>query len=155
MDHRETLNRVLVHLFGDILRIEERALTQTGVRDVSIREIHILEAVSQSGEDNTMSGVAQRLHITVGSLTVAVNTLCRKGYVTRERSSEDRRCIHLTLTEKARAVDEKHRAFHRQMTDAIMNRLSDEQLDVLTGGLSQMADYFETVLDAKQEEEPW
>ena len=37
-----TINQVLVTLFNDILRIEERTLDTPGL---SIREIHVIEAV--------------------------------------------------------------------------------------------------------------
>ena len=96
------LNQVLVHLFNDILRIEEESLRQAGVRGLSMREIHLIQAVAEAGEENTMSQVAARLHVTVGSLTVAAATLERKGYVRRERSDADRRRIHLRLTPRPR-----------------------------------------------------
>lgn len=97
-EYRARIDQVLVHLFNDILRIEEESLHRRGVHGLSMREIHVLQAIMESGEENTMSAVAARLHVTVGSLTVAINTLVRKGYVERQRSSQDKRCIHLLLT---------------------------------------------------------
>ena len=80
-EYRARIDQVLVHLFNDILRIEEESLHRRGVHGLSMREIHVLQAIMESGEENTMSAVAARLHVTVGSLTVAINTLVRKGYV--------------------------------------------------------------------------
>lgn len=88
-EYRARIDQVLVHLFNDILRIEEDSLHRRGVHGLSMREIHVLQAIMESGEENTMSTVAARLHVTVGSLTVAINTLVRKGYVERQRSSQD------------------------------------------------------------------
>lgn len=79
-EYRARIDQVLVHLFNDILRIEEEFLHRRGVHGLSMREIHVLQAIMESGEENTMSAVAARLHVTVGSLTVAINTLVRKGY---------------------------------------------------------------------------
>ena len=111
-EYRARIDQVLVHLFNDILRIEEESLHRRGVHGLSMREIHVLQAIMESGEENTMSAVAARLHVTVGSLTVAINTLVRKGYVERQRSSQDKRCIHLLLTPRAADVNRLHQDFH-------------------------------------------
>ena len=143
-DYRASIDRVLVHLFNDILRIEENALRDSGVRELSMREIHILQAVEEAGVQNTMSAVAAQLHVTVGSLTVAVNTLARKGYLTRQRSAEDKRRIHLLLTPKAEEVNRLHEAFHHQMTDAVMQAIPLEQLDLLCTTLDNVTTYFQS-----------
>ena len=41
--HEKMIDQVLVHLFNDLLRIEERTL-QKQVGDLSMREVHIIEA---------------------------------------------------------------------------------------------------------------
>ena len=143
-DYRASIDHVLVHLFNDILRIEENALWNSGVRELSMREIHILQAVEEARAQNTMSAVAAQLHVTVGSLTVAVNTLARKGYLTRQRSAEDKRRIHLLLTPKAEEVNRLHEAFHHQMTDAVMQAIPPEQLDLLCATLDNVATYFQS-----------
>ena len=142
-DYRASIDHVLVHLFNDILRIEENALWNSGVRELSMREIHILQAVEEARAQNTMSAVAAQLHVTVGSLTVAVNTLARKGYLTRQRSAEDKRRIHLLLTPKAEEVNRLHEAFHRQMTDAVIQAIPPEQLDLLCATLDNVTTYFQ------------
>ena len=65
-DYRASINHMLVHLFNDILRIEETALRDSGISELSMREIHLLQAVMEAGDQNTMTSVAARLHVTVG-----------------------------------------------------------------------------------------
>lgn len=142
-DYRARIDQVLVHLFNDILRIEESTLRRSGVHGLSMREIHLLQTIAEAGEDSTMSEVAARLHVTVGSLTVAVNTLSRKGYVERQRSSLDKRCIHLRLTARAAEVNRMHQDFHRQLTDALLREIPQERLALLCQGLDGVAAYFE------------
>ena len=45
-DYRASINHMLVHLFNDILRIEETALRDSGISELSMREIHLLQAVN-------------------------------------------------------------------------------------------------------------
>ena len=140
--HRETINRMLVQLFNEILSIEEGGLRVPEFNDLSMREFHVIETVAQSGESNTMSVIAAALRITVGSLTVAIATLERKGYVIRQRSELDRRRVHVSLTPRGVQVNEHHAAFHREMTDAVMHSLPEDELEVLVKALRSVDDYF-------------
>ena len=140
--HEIMLDQVLVHLFNDLLRIEERALAKH-CGGLSMREIHIIEAVCRAQEeDNTMTVLAATLRITVGSLTVAVNTLERKGYLVRRRSQTDKRRIHVLPTPGALEVEKHHREFHRRMVEAVTQAIPADQLDVLIEGLRGINDYF-------------
>ena len=143
MNQNESMiDRVLVHLFNDILRIEEKTL-QKQVGDLSMREVHIVEAVcAAQTEDNTMTVLAATLRVTVGSLTVAIKTLERKGYVQRIRSDLDKRRVHVVPLPPALEVEKHHRAFHRRMVDAVTSTVPPEQLDVLIQSLHAIYDYF-------------
>lgn len=84
MDKKEKiLNELMVDLFNDILQIEEQALKQGALNDLSVTEMHTLEAIGMYTE-RTMSEVAQDLKITVGTLTTAINKLIKKEYVERK-----------------------------------------------------------------------
>lgn len=138
----DMINQVLVHLFNDLLRIEENTLHREGV-ELSMREIHIVEAVcAADGENNTMTSLAAKLRVTVGSVTVAVATLERKGYLVRQRSKEDRRRVHVLPTDAALAVERVHRDYHKRMTQAVMEAVPEEQLDVFIKGLGAVNNYF-------------
>ena len=138
----DMINQVLVHLFNDLLRIEENTLHRENI-DLSMREIHIIEAVcAADGESNTMTALAARLRVTVGSVTVAVATLERKGYLVRVRSKEDRRRVHVLPTDAALEVERVHRGYHQRMTQAVMEAVPDEQLDAFIKGLGAVNDYF-------------
>ena len=56
----EHLNTVLVETFRSILKVEEKALQQTSKLDLSISELHLVEAVGRcGGEGRTISGIAR------------------------------------------------------------------------------------------------
>ena len=55
-----------------------------------------------------MSAVARALSVTVGTLTISVNSLVKKGYVIRQRSSEDRRVVLISLSARGRDVFTHH-----------------------------------------------
>lgn len=93
------INELLVELFNDVLQIEEQSLKDGPISDLSITEIHTLEAIGMY-DQKSMSEVAQNLKITVGTLTTAINKLIKKEYVERKRIEEDRRVVLIKLTKK-------------------------------------------------------
>ena len=46
--------------------------------------MHVIEAIG-IGEPKNMSSIARELSVTVGTLTIAMNSLVKKGYVERSR----------------------------------------------------------------------
>ena len=96
MDQYQTINDVLVRLFNEIMDREEKAIITEEFKDISNNDMHIIEAIGIE-EPRNMSTVAKSLSVTVGTLTIAVNSLVKKGYVKRVRSEEDRRVVLLSL----------------------------------------------------------
>ncbi len=141
MDPHDTINDILVNLFNEILKLEEEAIITDEFKDITNNDMHIIEAVGLSGE-NTMSVVAKKLGITAGSLTTSVNNLVNKKYVTRKRSEEDRRVVFLQLTAKGKRAYEHHREYHRQMTEAVINKLDENEVPVLIKTLTGLSEFF-------------
>lgn len=138
----EILNRLLVQLFNDILHIEEKAMKNTEFTDLSITEIHTIEAIGTEG-NRTMGEIAHDLRITVGTLTTAINRLIKKGYVERKRIEEDRRVVLVSLTESGKAVFLTHSVFHKEMIDEILENFQGEDLEVLNKILGKAIRFFE------------
>ena len=141
MDAYRTINDTLVNLFNEIWELEKEAIITEEFKDITNNDMHIIEAIGLSGE-NTMSSVAKKLKITAGSLTTAVNALVRKAYVKRERSEEDRRVVYIALTEIGEKAFYHHEQFHRQMTNAVIEKLDDEEIDALVKMLKDISAFF-------------
>ena len=144
---REELNYFFVHVFNQILACEEQALRGVGARDLSVKELHVLEAVGDltAGERNTMTQIADALAIRVSSLTTAVNTLVRKGYLERGGEPGDRRVIRVRLTPKGEQANRLHAQFHARMVESAAAKLEDGELDTLLRSLRQLDQFFHDV----------
>ena len=62
MENREVINDVLVHLFNEIMELEEQAIITEEYKDITNNDMHIIEAVGLGG--NKMSDIAAKLNIT-------------------------------------------------------------------------------------------
>lgn len=141
-DRREVLNNLLVILFNNILSIEEKALQTGDFKDLSISELHVIEAARLECPP-TMTRIANRLGVTVGTLTIAINNLVRKTYVKRVKDEHDRRIVNIELTDKGLAAFKHHETFHDEMIAFTIEALSDEESGILVEALSKLTLYFE------------
>lgn len=148
MDIKTTLNEVLVKLFRDVTTIEERAIKTGEYKELTVNDMHVIEAIDVK-EAKNMTSVAKALSVTTGTLTISVNGLVKKGYVERTRSEEDRRVVLISLTDKGRKAFMQHQRFHQAMIASIVEGLSDEEQEILEKALRNVNQFFRTV-DKKQ-----
>lgn len=144
MDITSTLNEVLVKLFREINTIEERAIKTGEYKELTVNDMHVMEAIDIY-EAKNMTTVAKALSITTGTLTISVNGLVKKGYVERTRSEEDRRVVLISLTEKGRRAHAQHQKFHQEMIDAVVEGLTEEQQVILEKALRNVNQFFRTI----------
>ncbi|WP_008826991.1 MarR family winged helix-turn-helix transcriptional regulator [Haloplasma contractile] len=142
LDSKQVLNELLVDLFNHILLLEERNLKNNDLKDLSMTEIHVIESIGKS-DYKSMSEVAKRLMITVGTLTISVNRLVQKGYVSRQRSEKDRRVVLVDLTEKGQDAFEIHEDFHKKMIEKILKNTKIAEDELLIGSLQNVIEFFD------------
>lgn len=141
MDINTALNDVLVKLFRNINSIEEQAMRTEEYKDVTTNDMHVIEAIG-IGEQKNMTAVAKALHVTTGTLTISINSLVKKGYVSRVRSEEDRRVVLISLTSRGEEAFLHHRHFHEQMIESVVEQLSEEEKQVLEKALRRINQFF-------------
>lgn len=138
------LNEVLVKLFNSILFNEEEFLKKNLSSDISLRGVHILEAVRncQNNNENTMGKISQELGVTAGTFTTLLNNLEKNGYLSRTRSTDDKRKTFINLTIKAEKVLNVHDKYHTKMIDMITSNLSKKEEMALVDLLSKIKYFF-------------
>lgn len=145
------VNELLVKLFNDILEIEEATLRNGPLSDLSITELHTIEAIGMYKE-KTMSDVAQTLEITVGTLTTAINKLIKKEYVVRKRIPEDRRVVLISLTKKGKLAYRLHEKFHKDMIEETVFQLTDDEKKILISSLERINKFFKEKKELQNKE---
>ena len=147
----DMFNEILVKLFRDIMDIEGKAIITEEFQDISNNDMHVIEAIGIYEKKN-MSTVAKTLSVTIGTLTIAINSLVKKGYVNRVRSEQDRRVVYISLTPKGEKAYRHHEEFHRQMILATIDGLSEEETKILVKALSNLNDFFRNMTNEHDRE---
>ncbi|MCQ2520562.1 MAG: MarR family transcriptional regulator [Lachnospiraceae bacterium] len=139
--HINGINEMLVSLFNHVMDVESKAVITEEFKDITNNDMHIIEAVGIS-EPRKMSDIAKILGVTVGTLTTNMNGLEKKNYIIKERSTEDKRVVFVTLTERGRKAFFHHRDFHKNMIKAVVVDLDDEEKRLLYKCLVKLDSFF-------------
>lgn len=142
------LNELLVGIFNDILSIEQKALSEGSFNDLSMTELHTIEAIGMY-EPRSMSEVASDLGITVGTLTTAITNLVKKTYVERRRIEEDRRIVQIQLTRKGKLAYRVHEQFHSTMIKATIEGLAPNEEELLINSLEKLNNFLKSKYNLK------
>ncbi|MDD3410396.1 MAG: MarR family transcriptional regulator [Eubacteriales bacterium] len=148
------LNQLLVNTYHDIGKLEESMLHSTSGMDLSIGEMHMLEAVGTSRDKGLLvCELAQRMELTPPTVTVAVNKLAAKGYVVKTKSQSDKRSVIVTLTRAGQRVNVAHRYFHENMIRSVEKLLTPSERDGMMHGMRTLNEFFRKALDGAEKPE--
>lgn len=142
METAQTLNRLLVQFFKFIMEIEEKKLITEEFADITYNDMHVIEAVGLK-EPKKMSLIAKEMAVTTGTLTKAMDSLEKKGYVLRQRSALDKRVVNISLTRRGEEAYRHHEKFHQDMIEFILANISEQESQVLRKALERLMVYFQ------------
>lgn len=140
-----TINEYLVTIFNRVQTIEETSLKSSQFSDVSLKEMHTIDIIGKKSQV-TPSDIASDLMLTLGTITTSLNRLEKKGYIIRNRSSKDRRVVHLALTKKGRLLYRLHNEFHKSMVKKIIGDMNDMEMEALLKGLISLHQFLEELM---------
>ena len=143
MESFEALNEVMVSLFREINEVEERSIITQEFGDITNNDMHVIDATG-IGEPKNMSAIARELSVTMGTLTIAMNSLVKKGYVIRQRGKADRRVVYISLSEKGTKAYHRHKDFHEQMVKSAVKELTEEELKALIKALRSLRSWMKS-----------
>ena len=101
-------------------------------------EIEVLYYLSRDDVNNTAKDITLSLHMNKGHISQTTESLCRKGYVTASKDSNDYRIIHYTITEDAKCMTEEIDTAIDRLYMALFDGISDEDREALRRIAAQM-----------------
>jgi DNA-binding MarR family transcriptional regulator len=138
----DRINNYLTDIFNRVLIIEEDALKNSKFSNLTVKEMNTIDVIG-SKTIAIASEIAEKLMVTISTVTTAINNLERKGYVVRERSAQDRRVVHISLTRQGQLVYRIHRKFHKAMVNRFVQGISDEDTKILSVALKNLHEFLE------------
>jgi DNA-binding MarR family transcriptional regulator len=106
-------------------------------RGVSMSNLHVMSMLERHGA-LTMSRIAEALDVSLSNATGLVDRMEERGLVARVRDGEDRRVVHVGLTDSGRSVLSDIEVFQSDAVSTILRQLDERQLERLTTTLDDL-----------------
>ena len=142
-DREHQMAQGLVSIFEKVLVAEEKSLQKAYFSKLSLAEMHTLDAIGPY-DARTMTETAQILGITVGTLTVAIDRLVKKGFVDRKRDEADKRVVRISLTREGKIAARMHGKFHKVLARHILEPYDDNEQELLLKLVNDVDEYLST-----------
>lgn len=126
------LSEQIVEFYEKLFSWEHAIAKNTGL---SPQQNHTIEIVGSEGPIR-MKSLAEKLGITMGTLSVMINRLEDAGYVLRQKDREDGRGFHILLTDRGSEVHKEHHAYHLRLAEDILSHLDEKDAAGLINSLS-------------------
>lgn len=107
----------------------------------TMNETDVLLALLSADDNNTVKAISESSTISKGNISQAVESLKKKGYITTETSSEDRRSVTITLTDKAAPVVKKLQNAEEDYFHKFMVTLSKGEASLVTRIFSALQNF--------------
>lgn len=120
---KEEYSNILVEFFEKMSSWENGVVSD---RKISLPQMHLLEVVGNH-EVLRMKELSEKLGVTTGTLTVMVHRLVTKGYLVKERDSQDKRSYFVKLTEEGREEYKNHHHHHGDLIEEIVHSLGERE----------------------------
>jgi MarR family transcriptional regulator, 2-MHQ and catechol-resistance regulon repressor len=111
-------------------------------------DFRVLEILLHKGP-MPVNAIGPKVYLNPGSVSVAVDRLYKKGFVSRVECSEDRRVRTVSLTEKGRQVFVPLFRRHTALIKRAFQDVSSEELAHLEQGLKKIGKRAESLADRK------
>lgn len=108
-------------------KVDRVSITETGLQ---LSEFTILEVLLHKGP-LPVNTIGEKVLLTSGSMTAAVNRLKKKGFVKRIQDPSDGRCFYVYLTKSGRKVIKLAYGKHERNLEKIAEVLTPEEREEL------------------------
>lgn len=121
------LSQKFMEFYDKLSSWEHSVVKDSGL---SPAQMHTIEVIGHH-KNLMMRELADRLGITTGTLTVAVDRLEKMSMVKRMPHEHDRRSWLIVLTEKGKQMYEQHNKHHEEITQEIAHDLTNKEIETL------------------------
>ena len=122
------LSQIFMEFYDKLSSWEHSVVKDSGL---SPTQMHTIEVIGHH-QNLMMKELADRLGITTGSLTVAVDRLEKLDMVKRMPHEHDRRSWLIALTDQGKAMYEQHHKYHEEFTREISHDLTNKEIELFT-----------------------
>jgi len=147
-DHEtQTALQLWVILTRALRSIEQPLHRQVEAHGLTLTEFAVLEALLHKGP-LPMGVIGEKILLTSGSTTYVIDKLEQRGLLQRRRCTDDRRVLHVDLTDDGRALIEAVFPEHAQLIRTLTEGLSTNEQGHVADQLKRLGRFAERYAQA-------
>lgn len=98
--------------------------------DMKKAELEILYFLSRCDGHNTSTDIHEQLLMNRGHISQAVDSLCKRKFISAIPDERDRRYVHYILLDSAREIVRELSAQYEELNGKILDGISEEELEI-------------------------
>ena len=118
--------------------IQERIKREMITNQLNITEFSVLEVLFLQGKQ-TIQQIGTSILIASGSMTYVIDKLEQKGLLNRHACPDDRRVIHVILTEDGNELMQKIMPKHQDMVTYMFGSLTEDESETMVRLLKKVS----------------
>ena len=142
METAPHLRLVLWKAAKAVEKVDRASISETGLH---LSDFAIMEVLLHKGP-LPIKMIGEKVLLTSGSMTAAINRLEKKKFVRRNQDASDGRCFYVHLTEIGRRVIESAYVEHEKKLEKIAGVLTPEERSELVRLLKKMGKHAQKVI---------
>jgi MarR family transcriptional regulator, 2-MHQ and catechol-resistance regulon repressor len=131
-------NRPYLLLMQTSKAIQERIRIEMINHNINITKFAVLEVLYLKGKQ-TIQQIAKSILITSGSMTYVIDKLEQKGLLKRTACPDDRRAIHVILTDAGIDLMNKIMPKHQELIDDMFGSLNHDEAETMVKLLKKVS----------------
>jgi MarR family transcriptional regulator, organic hydroperoxide resistance regulator len=131
----DSILEAIVYLYTESRRVTKEVARSADLTGPQLTVLKVLEGVG----DLSLSGLSERIRAQNSTVTGIIDRMEREGLVVRARSTEDRRVVHIKLTEKGARIARAIAVEPMEIFRSALESLSVGEMRDLLGILTKIA----------------
>jgi MarR family transcriptional regulator, 2-MHQ and catechol-resistance regulon repressor len=136
--NRKCTNLPFLVLMQTSKAVQDRMKLEMTKNNLSITEFSVLEVLFNKGKQ-TIHQIGNSILISSGSMTYVIDRLEQKGLLIRSACPDDRRVIHVTLTDTGNSLMENIMPKHQEWVDNIFSSLKTDESEIFVKLLKKVS----------------
>jgi MarR family transcriptional regulator, organic hydroperoxide resistance regulator len=146
----DSIVETIIYLYTESRRLTKGMAREVGLTGPQLTVIKLLETFS----DLSLSSLSERIRAQNSTVTGIIDRMEREGLVRRERSTTDRRVVHIRLSDKGQRLARQIQVEPMEIFRGALLGLSSQDLKDLLRIMNKLQKYVRTKVAAESGAEP-
>lgn len=133
----EKLSKLVDSIGTWLYKTEIDEMKKSSISELTYSELHTLKIIEEIGNAKLYE-IADKVGVSRASMSVTIDNLEKKSFVTRDKDQNDRRAIIIKLAEKGINANREHEKLHYKMAEVILSKLDKEQQKIIVNAFEKL-----------------